>query len=117
MKKVFITGISGFIGQELEKRLLAEGGYEVYGLYENHKNYPKNSPQVHKYTCNLMDFTKMEKLIAKIQPHIVIHLAAKTEVEYSFYNYLQVSQINYIGTINLAEANRKFNQNLELFIH
>lgn len=117
MKRVFISGISGFLGQALEKRLVSEGNYEIYGVYENHHNFEKNLPSTHKHVCNLLDFQKMEKLISKIQPHIVIHLAAKTEVEYSFYQYIKVSEVNYVGTVNLAEANRKFNPSLELFIH
>jgi UDP-glucose 4-epimerase len=55
-------------------------------------------------------------VIADLQPEIVIHLAAKTEVAWSFEDYLDVSQVNYLGTVALAEANRRLNPNLRLFV-
>lgn len=114
--KILITGISGFIGQELSKRLLKEG-YEVHGLYESNGSMQKNDPEVKKHHGNLIEFQHMEMLIDNIKPDYVIHLAAKTEVALSFDNYLNVSLVNYIGTVNLLEANRKLNPNLKLFIH
>ena len=115
MKRVLITGISGFIGQALAKRFA--DGFEVHGVYESPKSKAKN-PEIalgHKYLADLTDHAAIEGLIQDLQPHVVIHLAAKSEVALSFDNYLQVSEVNYVGTVNLAEANRKRNPQLELF--
>src|SRR5687767_13458538 len=114
--KVLITGISGFIGSYLCKRLMAEH-YNVYGLYETDRNLGNNDiPEDNKWICNLTDHERVEEVIGTIKPDFVIHLAAKTEVALSFDNYLQVSQVNYVGTVALAEANRKYNPNLKLFL-
>jgi len=40
----------------------------------------------------------------KIQPEYVIHLAAITPVSYSYEHAQEVTEVNYIGTINLIEA-------------
>jgi len=112
-KRCLVTGVNGFLGQALANRLLTEG-YEVYGLYQI-KDNPKND-KVIPFFADLTDFKEIEYMIIKLQPQIVIHLAAKTEVAYSFDNYLEVSKVNYLGTVNLAEANRKLNHSLELFI-
>jgi nucleoside-diphosphate-sugar epimerase len=65
---------------------------------------------------DLRDVESIERAVAEIQPEVVIHLGAKSEVAWSFDNYLGVSQVNYLGTVALAEANRKLNPNLRLFI-
>lgn len=115
--RIFITGISGFIGQELSKKFV-DFGHEVYGLYETKESFLKN-PEVkeeNKAIGNLVDFEEITAIIDRVKPDIVIHLAAKTEVAFSFDNYIQVSEVNYVGTVNLAEANRKLNPNLKAFI-
>lgn len=114
--RILITGISGFIGQALEKRFLAEG-YEVHGVYESTKSMlEKNSLEVIRHKGNLKDYGAMVKIVKNVKPHFVIHLAAKTEVALSFDNYLEVSEVNYLGTVNLAEACRKFAGDLKLFM-
>lgn len=107
--KVLITGISGFIGQYLSKRLAANG-YEVHGLYQEGDIRP------YTHIADLRDKDAIEAIIKEVQPDYIIHLAAKTEVALSFDNYTEVSDVNYLGTINLAEANRKYNPNLKLFV-
>jgi nucleoside-diphosphate-sugar epimerase len=109
---VLITGISGFIGQALAKRFA--GTYEIHGVYESAASTVKNVGD-RKYVVNLTNHAAIEQVIREVQPHVVIHLAAKSEVALSFDNYVQVSEVNYVGTVNLAEANRKHNPNLELF--
>jgi UDP-glucose 4-epimerase len=114
--RVLITGISGFIGQYLCDRLQKEG-YEVFGLYQDGTSTTKNELQdSHKYIADLRDEKSIGIVVKSIQPHFVIHLAAKTEVALSFDNYREVSEVNYIGTVVLAEACRKFCPNLKLFV-
>jgi dolichol-phosphate mannosyltransferase len=40
---------------------------------------------------------------------VVVHLAARTEVERSFYEQTDFSQVNYVGSVNLIEAAAKVN--------
>jgi nucleoside-diphosphate-sugar epimerase len=85
MTKILLTGSSGFIGQHIRPRLLSMG--TIYDL--------KN---------DLTDHKKVEEEVAYINPDIIIHLAARTEVQKSFYEQVSFSEINYVGTVNLIES-------------
>ena len=96
MEKVLITGISGFIGNYLKNRF-----YEKYQLYD--------------LGCDLLDFNGIKERFDTIQPDYIIHLAARTEVEKSFYEQTSFSEVNYVGTVNLIEA-AKHLPNLKLLV-
>jgi len=86
--KILMTGTSGFIGQHLEPLLKAQ--HEIYSL-----------------KSDLLDFDAVTKEVLDFQPDIIVHLAARTEVEKSFYEQTTFSQINYVGSVNLIEAASK----------
>lgn len=116
MTRLLITGVSGFIGQALVNTL--HGQYEIYGLYERPESTAKN-PQLlgeRQYVADLRDQAAVEDVVRRVQPDLVIHLAARSEVANSFVNYLEVSNINYVGTVTLAEACRKLVPGLRLFV-
>jgi UDP-glucose 4-epimerase len=112
--KILITGVSGFIGQALTKSL---AGHDLFGLYERPASMAKNPEisQDRKYLCDLRDAAQVEYVVDRVQPDVVLHLAARSEVANSFANYREVSEINYVGTVTLAEACRKLT-NLTLFV-
>jgi len=83
--KIFLTGSSGFLGQNLAKKL--EEKYEV-----------------HYMTNDLLDHGKVRQELFDADPDIIVHLAARTEVQKSFYEQVSFSDINYVGTVNLIEA-------------
>lgn len=115
MKKVFITGAGGFLGQYLVKRLLKEG-YELHCLYTNEEKIAKRAPRkVISYVSDLREFKELASILAHVNPGFIIHLAARTEVEKSFYEPSEFSEVNYCGTVNLIEASRKCD-NLKLFL-
>lgn len=91
---MLITGASGFIGTHLVREFL---DYEVTVVRDLFDPY-------------------LDANVEAFQPDIVIHLAAKTEVAHSFDNYLEVSKVNYLGTVNLAESLRRLVPDLKLFV-
>jgi nucleoside-diphosphate-sugar epimerase len=88
--KILITGASGFIGQHLTPRLQKSGS--VYLL-----------------TSDLTDHAAVKEEISNLSPDVVVHLAARTEVQKSFYEQVSFSEVNYVGTVNLIEACRNVN--------
>jgi UDP-glucose 4-epimerase len=86
--KILLTGASGFIGQHLLSRL-------------------QNMGTVYSFKSDLTDHEAVRNEILEISPNIVIHLAARTEVQKSFYEQVSFSEVNYVGTVNLIEACRK----------
>jgi len=94
-KRALITGIQGFTGRYMADELRAHG-YEVVGLGS------QPSDERDYYQVDLADGPGLRTLLAKIQPDVVVHLAALAFVGHgaadAFY------QVNLIGTRNLLEA-------------
>ena len=86
-KKVFIIGISGFIGYELAERCIKEG-YEVAGLIRQHPQPSKAIDNLRGramlYEGDVTDATRIGNIMREFNPDIITHLAALTRVSYSF---------------------------------
>lgn len=112
-KKVFITGISGFVGSHLAECLLGEGN-EVYGLIRRRADgsKPKNlvdkniQGEVHLIEGDITSIASIGLALRKVQAEIVFHLASQSFVPRSFENPLETIETNTLGTINLLEALR-----------
>lgn len=117
MKKILITGSSGFIGYHLTKRLLNEG-YAITGI-DNHNDYYdvklKESrlellqKQSNHYKFHIVDIANkeiLEKIFKEGSFDVVIHLAAQAGVRYSIENPQAYTQSNLVGFVNIVEACR-----------
>lgn len=94
--KIFVTGSTGFIGSHLVPILSHE--HQVYAM-----------------KSDLLDFQAVEQELTDQNPEIVVHLAARTEVERSFYEQTSFSEVNYVGSVNLIESAAKL-KNLKNFV-
>jgi len=94
--RVLITGHSGFIGQHVVARLT-----------EKHDLFLLNS--------DLREHAGVRDEVHAADPEVIVHLAARTEVEKSFYEQTVFSEINYVGTVNLIEAASQLS-NLKNFV-
>ena len=83
--RVLITGHSGFIGQHIVARLTEK--HDLFLLKSDLRDHAGVRDEVHA-----------------ADPEVIVHLAARTEVEKSFYEQTVFSEINYVGTVNLIEA-------------
>ncbi len=95
--KLLVTGASGFLGQHILPSL-------------SHKF------QIHELKSDLREYKAVEKEVLGINPNMVLHLAARTEVQESFYEQMTFSEINYLGTVNLIESVNKHCDNFLNFI-
>lgn len=112
--KVFITGISGFIGNMLKDKLL-NLGYEVIGLVQHEREAIGDHKNLRYVFNDLLSYQNIAQILEDVNPEYIIHLAARTEVESSFYEPMTFSEINYCGTVNLIESSKNL-EDLKLFV-
>jgi nucleoside-diphosphate-sugar epimerase len=91
--RVLVTGLDGFTGQYV-RRKLEEHGHEVAGL-----------------SADLTDSDAVEQDVRSLQPEAVIHLAAISFVGHGNANAFY--QVNLIGTRNLLDALARHASNLQ----
>ena len=75
--KIIITGSAGYIGSCLFEYLKKK--YKVFGI---DKTFPKVKKQKNFIQCNLINLNKIDKIIKAIEPEIIIHLAAKSTIDF-----------------------------------
>ena len=75
--KILITGSAGYIGSCLFEYLKRK--HHVFGI---DKFLPKVRKQKNFIQCNLLNYKKIDKIIQNINPDIIIHLAAKSTVDF-----------------------------------
>lgn len=112
-KRVFITGISGFVGSHLAKYLVDHGN-EVYGLVRRRADgsKPKNVvrlriyEQIHLIEGDISSISNLGAALEIAKPDIIFHLAAQSFIPASFLNPLETLLFNSSGTANLLESVR-----------
>jgi len=115
-KKYLVTGVAGFIGFFLSKRLL-EQGCKVIGIDNLNNYYDVNLKYARlgilkpfdSFTFITGDISDKELIVntfEELKPHVVIHLAAQAGVRYSLENPDAYIQSNIIGFYNILEACR-----------
>lgn len=104
-ERVLLTGATGFVGSELAVKL-AEKGYEVHVLerYVTARFTVDQDKRLVKHYACLSDCPAVKNIIRTVQPEYVIHVGAISAVAFSYDHYVEVTEVDYIGTINLAEA-------------
>jgi len=115
MKKIIVTGGSGFIGSNLVNYLIKKN-YFVINLdkltYSSNK-IDANYRSKNNYKLIKLDIINKKKLIAIIKKHkpsVIFNLAAETHVDRSIDGPKNFIKTNIIGTFNLLEALRFLNK-------
>jgi len=116
LEKVLLTGATGFIGRSLGEELVKRG-YIVYGMVRFSSSKKAVGEGVRPIYGDLIDRMSVEHVIRHIQPDAVIHIGALTPVALSYTMPRAYAETNYIGTINVAEAVRRYGENTRVFIY
>lgn len=119
-KCVFVTGVAGFIGSNLAKRLLKENkGIKVIGLdnlndYYDVKIKESRLDELKKFDNfnfikgNLADKELILSIFKENKPQIVVNLGAQAGVRYSITNPDAYIEANLIGFFNILEGCRNY---------
>ena len=101
-QKILISGATGFIGKEIVARL--KDKYEIHTLerYVTGR-YSLDNNTINHY-ANLADYSAVRNIIREAKPEYVIHLGAISAVSFSYEHPIEVTEVDYLGTLNLAEA-------------
>ncbi|PCK19920.1 UDP-glucose 4-epimerase [Bacillus pumilus] len=104
MKKVLVTGGSGFIGSHTVEKLI-EKGYEAIVL-DNFSTGRKENIAHLSVQCIEEDITKPEvvEIIKQIAPDYIIHLAAQVSVAVSVKDYIYDQEVNIKGSLHVIKA-------------
>ncbi|WP_211453976.1 GDP-mannose 4,6-dehydratase [Collimonas antrihumi] len=92
MKRLFITGQSGFVGlafERLRAHVVAEQGWELVLA---------DAPY------DLLDPDSLERVLRQARPDAVIHLAGQTFIPEAFRDPAHTLDVNLKGTLNLLQA-------------
>ena len=118
MKKALITGITGQDGSYLTELLLAKG-YEVHGIIRRASSFNTervdhlyqdphiNGVRLFLHYGDVADSTNLIRLLYRIQPEEIYHLAAQSHVRVSFDIPEYTGDVTALGTVRILEAIRE----------
>jgi UDP-glucose 4-epimerase len=106
--KIIVTGGAGFIGSAVVPKLQSEN-HDVY-VYDNLSFGNRefiNVPDSHFCIGDIREAKTVDDFISKVQPDVIIHLAAVHFIPYCNEHPFESSDINIRGTINVLESAKK----------
>ena len=110
MRRVLVTGVTGFAGSHLVDLLLERGGYEVHGIQRwrsRTENIEHFADRIRLHECDLRDATNTFETIARVQPEWIFHLAAQSFVPTSWVAPTESLSTNVLAQVNIFEAVRR----------
>jgi UDP-glucose 4-epimerase len=96
MKKILITGNSGYIGSHLSQILVKDSELEIHGL-------DKDDPKIKVTQFYSQNITEHTNWNIEQEYDCVIHMAAEVAVGRSVFNPILYYQTNTIGTLNVLK--------------
>jgi len=120
MKKILVTGGSGFIGSNLVKFLLKKKYFVINVDSLKYSANPYNTKKLNKnknyvfFKLDINNKNKILKILKKYKPEGIFNLAAETHVDRSIDSPYNFIHSNILGIYNLLEAIRKYKKKIKL---
>ena len=123
-KTAFITGIVGQDGIMMANYLL-EKGYEVHGMVQSFSQinddllgyFDKSliDDRLFFHLGDLVDSSNLNRLIEKIKPDEIYHLAGQNHVDSSFEIPEYTTEVNSLGTLRILDAIKESSSKTKMF--
>ena len=110
MRRVLVTGVTGFAGSHLVDYMLERGDCEIFGIQRwrsRTENIEHFIDRVTLRECDLRDAGSVLRTIEEIRPEWIFHLAAQSFVPTSWMAPTESLTTNVIGQLNVFEAVRR----------
>jgi len=117
-KKILVTGVAGFIGFHVTKKLLKEK-FKIVGIDNLNSYYDVNLKRKRLknlknknfifYKSNISNSKKLEEIFKKHKFDLVINLAAQAGIRYSLINPRDYLNSNANGFFNIIDCCKKYN--------
>jgi len=121
MKKILVTGATGFVGSHfcdylLEKNLIKK----VFVTKRYHLSKLENlmhiKDKINFIDCDLTDPVSVNSMIKNLKPEMIFHFAAESFVSPSWLHPNRYMSVNYNGTLNILEAIKNFSKKTKILI-
>jgi len=110
MKRILITGITGFVGKHLATYLLSQNSYEIVGTYRSESSLETIGTirdQIQFKKIDLNDAQAVESLVLSTKPDVIFHLAAQASPSKSFSFPVETFTNNIVAEFSLLDVLRK----------
>src|SRR6185503_17242264 len=110
VRKVLVTGVTGFAGSHLVDYMLTRGDCEIVGIQRwrsRTENIEHFADRITLLECDLRDASSTRDTLERVRPDWIFHLAAQSFVPTSWTAPTESLSTNIIGQVNLFEAVRK----------
>jgi GDP-4-dehydro-6-deoxy-D-mannose reductase len=109
MRRVLVTGVTGFAGSHLVDYMLERGDCEIIGIQRwrsRTENIEHFMNRITMLECDLRDATSTRDTLEKARPDWIFHLAAQSFVPTSWIAPTESLTTNVLAQVNLFEAVR-----------
>ena len=110
MRRVLVTGVTGFAGSHLVDYMLTRNDCEIFGIQrwrsplENVEHFKEKITLVE---CDLRDASSTRDTLERMRPDWIFHLAAQSFVPTSWSAPTESLTTNVLGELNIFEAVRR----------
>src|SRR5690349_15871062 len=117
MRRVLVTGVTGFAGSHLVDYMLTRNDCEIFGIQRwrsRTENIEHFASKITILECDLRDAFSTRDTLERVRPDWIFHLAAQSFVPTSWTAPTESLTTNVVGQVNVFEAMRKLDMHCRI---